>query len=168
MYMCRKTDAPRNQRRASRSRAQTGFLKIVILRGRCAKNGKTAMLSALADKIFCSWCLLGNKLRYLELILVPLLAILGPSWGHLGRSEGHLGPLLRPIGAILGTSWGILSSSRALWGPSWPVWGASWAIWGLPWPYLGHLGASWPHFGPSRAQFQFIYRFSKHTLRNVR
>ena len=44
----------RNLRRASRSHAHTGFLKTVILRWRCAKNGKMAMSSELADSILSS------------------------------------------------------------------------------------------------------------------
>ena len=124
------------------------FGKIVILRGRCAKNGKTAMLSALADNIFCSWGLLEHNAGYLELILVPLLAISGPSWGRLGRSEGHLGPLLRPIGAILGTSRSRLSSSWALEELHLIICSALEAYWGTA---LGMLSSSWFLHWPSGA-----------------
>ena len=94
------------------------------------------------------WGHLVHILGYLELILAPLSAILGPSWGHLGRSEGHLGPFLRPFGAILGTSLGILSSFWALEEPYLITCSALEAYWDTTW---GMLSSSWSLLWPSGA-----------------
>ena len=120
---------------------------MVILRGRCCKNGEIGLRRFMLGAQQLRFCVGGPQKMgswrcqlhflttssYLEASWVHLGRILGPSWAILRHFGGHLGAILGHVGFILGWQ-----------GPSWRHPGPSG---GHPEPFLGHLGPCRGHLG---------------------
>ena len=121
---------------------------MVILRGRCCKNGEIGLRRGCYHTGY--GCLL----------------LLRPSWGHVEPSWGDLGSTWEHLGPSWGSSWGhlgLLGAILVYLGPSWPFLGPSWAVLGRSLGHLGiilaHLGSSWAHL-KARRSFHYSHSYS--------